>query len=128
MQEPERVGVLFADARELYDEAREQLTQGKLRNSAEKAWGATKRATDGLLLARTGREPSDDGQTTQGLRILMWDNPQIDRELKGRYNTRANVLHGMCFYDGNCEPEDVTERDIRETLDYIREAERLAGE
>ena len=128
MLEPERVGVLFADARDLYDEALEQLAQGKLRNSAEKAWGATKRATDGLLLARTGREPSDDGQTTRGLRILLWDNPQIDRELEGRYNTRANVLHGMCFYDGNCEPAEALIQDIRETLDYIREAERLAGE
>ena len=128
MLEPERVGVLFADARELYDEALEQLAQGKLRNSAEKAWRATKRATDGLLLARTGREPRSAGQTTRGLRILLRDNPQIDRELEGRYNTRANVLRGMCFYDGNCEPAEALIQDIRETLDYIREAERLAGE
>lgn len=126
MQEPERVGEIFADARFLYAEALEQLQQGKLRNSAEKAWGATKRATDAMLLARTGREPRSAGQTTRGLRILLRDNPQIDRELEGRYNTRANVLHGMCFYDGNCEPEDVTERDIRETIDYIRDVERLA--
>ena len=48
--------------------------------------------------------------------------------LEGRYNTRANVLHGACFYDGNCEPEDMLALDIRETLDYIRDAEALAGE
>ena len=128
MLEPERVGVLFADARVLYADALEQLERGKLRNAAEKAWGATKRATDAMLLARTGREPRSAGQTTRGLRILLRDNPQIDRELEGRYSIRANVLHGMCFYDGNCEPEDVTERDIRETSDYIRDVERLAGE
>ena len=126
MQEPERVGVLFADARELYDEALEQLAQGKLRNSAEKAWGATKRATDGLLLARTGREPRSAGQTIRGLRSFRSD-PEIGR-LEGPYNTRANVLHGMCFYDGNCEPAEALIQDIRETLDYIQEAERLAGE
>ena len=48
---------LFADARTLYDDALEMLDQGRLRNAAEKAWGATKRATDGLILARTGKEP-----------------------------------------------------------------------
>ena len=44
----ERVNFLFADARSLYDGALEMLAQGKLRNAAEKVWGATKRATDAL--------------------------------------------------------------------------------
>jgi hypothetical protein len=53
MLETERVNAIFADARLLYDDALEQLESGKLRNAAEKAWGATKRATDALILART---------------------------------------------------------------------------
>ena len=40
------VNFLFADARALYDDALEMLDQGKIRNAAEKVWGATKRATD----------------------------------------------------------------------------------
>ncbi len=36
---------LISDARTLYDDALEMLDQGKIRNAAEKAWGATKRAT-----------------------------------------------------------------------------------
>ena len=47
----DRVRFLFADARTLYDDAIEMLDQGKIRNAAEKAWGATKRATDALVLA-----------------------------------------------------------------------------
>ena len=41
----DQVNFLFADARVLYDDALEMLDQGKVRNVAEKAWGATKRAT-----------------------------------------------------------------------------------
>ena len=46
----ERVNFLFADGRALYGDALEMLVQGKIRNPAEKAWGATKRATDGVVL------------------------------------------------------------------------------
>ena len=50
----DRVSELFADARILYDDALEMLAQRRLRNAAEKAWGATKRSTDAMVLARTG--------------------------------------------------------------------------
>ena len=127
MLETERVTAIFDDARSLYEDALEELDRSKLRNAAEKAWGATKRATDALVLARTGREPRSTGQTTRGLRALRREDPVFDL-LEGRYSARAHALHGLCFYDGNCEPEDVLSRDIRETADYIRDAEALAGE
>ena len=50
------VSRIFDDARGLYADALEMLEQGRIRNAAEKAWGATKRATDALVLARTGDE------------------------------------------------------------------------
>ena len=40
-----RIEEICRDARELQANALEMLDQGKIRNSAEKAWGATKRAT-----------------------------------------------------------------------------------
>ncbi len=124
--ETERVSVIFADARFLYADALAQLEQGSLRNAAEKAWGATKRATDALLLARTGQEPRTSGQTIQRLRALRRVDPALET-LRLRYSTRQYLLHGHCFYDGICEPEDDLVADIRETIDYIRDAERLAG-
>ena len=39
MLEPERVSFLFADARELYDDALEMVAQDRLRNAAEKGLG-----------------------------------------------------------------------------------------
>ena len=127
MLETERVNAIFADARLLYDDALEQLESGKLRNAAEKAWGATKRATDALILARTGREPHTSGQTMRGIRNLRREDPAIE-SLRLRYAARQSFLHGACFYDGVTEPEDDLIADIRETLDYIHDAEALAGE
>ncbi len=127
MLEVERSAAIFADAWTLYEDAIEQLDQGKLRNAAEKAWGATKRATDAFILARTGDEPRTAGRTMRAFRAMRRDDPELE-SLLVRYGFRAHVLHGMCFYDGICEPEDETARNIRETADYIRDAEVLAGE
>ena len=55
-----RIEEIFADARELQADALEMLALGKVRNAAEKDWGATKRASDALVLARTGEEPGAD--------------------------------------------------------------------
>jgi hypothetical protein len=127
MLETERADAIFADAQFLYADALEELDRGNLRNSAEKAWGATKRATDALLLARTGREPRTSGQTSRGLRALRRQDPTIE-SLRLRYAVRQSFLHGACFYDGMCEPEEDLIADIRETADYISNAQDLAGE
>ena len=116
---------LFADARTLYADALEMLDQGKLRNAAEKAWGATKRATDALVLARTGEEPQSAGQAKRALLRLSNTSPAFD-VFQGRYNTRSALLHVNCFYDGNCEPEQEMTALIAATSTYIRDAERLA--
>ncbi len=125
MLEVERATAIFADAWTLYDDAIEQLELGKLRNAAEKAWGATKRATDALILARTGQEPRTSGQTMRSIRALRRANPALE-PLRARYGYRQSFLHGACFYDGICEPEEDLIADIRETADYIRDAEALA--
>lgn len=117
---------IFADARDLHADALDMLDQGKIRNAAEKAWGATRRATDALILARTGELPATTALTSQSLRRLARENPELDT-LVGRYYTRIGHLHGECFYNGMCEPLADTERRIRETSDYLRDAERLAS-
>ncbi len=40
--------------------------------------------------------------------------------------SRQSSLHGNCFYLGLCDPVDTAERRIRETADYISDAEALA--
>ena len=126
MVETERTAAVFLDAWGLYAEALEEIARGKLSNAAEKAWGATKRATDALILARTGEEPEITAGTTRGLHSLVSQDENVER-LVGRYHTRASFLHGQCFYNGMCEPAEEVERRIRETDAYITDAQELAA-
>ena len=120
----ERVRELFEDARHMQAQALERLQAGDIRDAAEKAWCATKRATDGLILMLTGEEPVTTAATSDGLDNLARGQPDT-RSLQGRYYSRLGQLHGSCFYDGRCNQE--TERRIRETAQYIDYAETLAS-
>ena len=114
---------IFADAQQLYDAAIERLEAGDVRDAAEKAWCATKRATDALIVARGGREPEKSPQTSRELDRLAENDPRV-KTLVGRYYSRQSRLHGDCFYVGLCE-EPAVERRIRETVQYIKDAENL---
>ena len=119
----DRIAELFADARLVHSQAIARLDAGDVRDAAEKAWCATKRATDALILALTGEEPVTTAWTTDELDALADRDPQ-DRTLLGRYFSRLGQLHGACFYDARCNPQ--TERRIRETAAYIDDAQNLA--
>lgn len=119
------VSNIFVDARGIHASALEQLAEGDIRDAAEKAWCATKRATDALILARTGQEPQKSPDTSKKLDSLAESDQRV-RTLIGRYYTRQSSLHGDCFYLGLCDPIKTTERRIRETDQYIRDAEELA--
>ena len=120
----DRIAELFANARLVHSQAIARLDAGDVRDAAEKAWCATKRATDALILALTGEEPVTTARTTDELDALADRDPQA-RTLLGRYFSRLGQLHGACFYDARCNPQ--TERRIRETAAYIDDAQNLAG-
>ena len=121
----DRVKAIFADARAIHAQALERLEQGDIRDAAEKAWCATKRATDALILAKTSHEPQRTSQTSRGVRILSQEN-DASESLRSRYVSRIAQLHGDCFYEGHCEPEEVIAREIKDTNLYIEDAEALA--
>ena len=125
MVDTDRVNELFDDARSLHASALERLEAGDIRDSAEKAWCATKRATDALILARTGGAPSTTSQTSGGIRALGQQGDAL-ASLRSRFSDIAHYLHSDCFYDGHCEPEEFIADLIRSTSDYIRDAEDLA--
>jgi len=120
----DRVALLFTDARQMQAQAIERLEAGDIRDAAEKAWCAAKRATDALILTLTEEEPVTSAATSDGLDNLARLRPAT-RSLQGRYYSRQSQLHGACFYDGRCNQE--TERRIRETAAYINDAEFLAA-
>ena len=117
---------IFDDARSLHADALRLVEAGDIRDAAEKAWCATKRATDALILARTDEKPQFSSDTSRGLLMLAKADGAVN-SLVGRYYSRQGHLHGECFYHGICEPADEVERRIRQTADYINDAERLAG-
>ena len=121
----DRVKEIFDDAYSLYREAMGELERGNIRESAEKAWGATLRATKALVLAKTGKESDGAIGLTKAFTELIREDRGME-ELEGRYFTRESLLHGHCFYDGACEPREHIERRIRETNLYIEDAKRLA--
>ena len=112
-------------ARSLQAHAVTSLDKGQIEGAAELAWGATKRATASLILAKTGVEPITVIQTSNGLDALASKEKRI-RTLVGRYHIRLNQLHNACFYGSICNAE--TERRIRETEEYIADVQNLIGE
>ena len=121
----DEVREIFADAHSMYESAVEQWDAGDARDAAEKAWCATLRATNALLLARTGEEPEKTPETSGRLDWLARMEPEV-RSLVGRYYSRQQRLHGDCFYSGIMEYPEEIERRVRETIDYITDAEALA--
>ena len=88
----DRIQAIFQDARELQADALEMLAQGRIRNAAEKVWGATKRATDALVLARTGEEPEFSPETAHGLRMLeSLDEAVREARMVRHYYTRQGT-------------------------------------
>ena len=126
MLKDDKVKELFADAEFLYQEAIKELERGKVRDAAEKAWGATVRATDALILARTGKEPERPDITRVRMRELAKDDEEVRERIVPRFYTRMTELHGDCFYLGICEPIEEVERRIKETIDFIEDAKRLS--
>ena len=120
----DRAAEIFADSRQVHAQAIERLQASDIRDAAEKAWCATKRATDALVLSRTGEEPSSTHDTTEALLALAKQSNAYE-PLVGRYFTRISYLHGTCFYSGICGPD--VERRIRETSAYIDDAEKLSA-
>lgn len=116
---------VFTEAHRMHESALRRMAAGDIRDAAEKAWCAAKRATDGLILARTGEEPRRSTETGSGLRALERQEPEAG-SLRARYYERQGALHGECSYIGLCEPVEGIERLIRETADYIDDARRLA--
>ena len=119
------VSDIFAEARALLDEALRLLEQDDLRNAAEKSWQSAKRATDALILARTGQEPETARDTSYGLRLLSLSDEAVE-PLVDSYAVYHVYLHQDCFNLGLCDPDSEAERYIRETAQYIDDAAALA--
>ena len=126
MMATDRVNELHADAQYMQSEALRLLAHGDVRDAAEKSWCATKRATEALVLARTGYEPEIPSQTSAGLRRLAHYDHRF-QTLRHHFNACVKELHVDCFYDGHCEPEEDVASTIRNTSQFIDQAVALSA-
>ena len=94
---------IFADARRMHDAALVRMADDDIRDAAEKAWCAAKRAVDRLIFARTGEEPRTSAGTSKGLRTMVAADPAM-RPMRQRYLDLQAILHGECFYYGFATP------------------------
>ena len=118
--------LIFADARLMHQAALDRLESGDVRDAAEKAWCAALRATEALVLARTGKPSLRSPDVTRALQSIAAADPSV-RTLRDRYFARQASLHGACFYTGWCEPIDDIRLLIHETRDFILDAQALAS-
>ena len=91
-------------ARELLEEAREELGRGDIRQSAERVWGSAALAVKAYAEYREGRRLASHRELW-----LYKDRvaQELGRWVKNAWNA-ANSMH-TCFYEGWCTREDVEE-------------------
>ena len=118
------VALMFEDAHRLADAAQECMAAGEVRDAAEKTWCATLRATEAMVLARTGLEPGTSDETGLRLQELYSVDPEV-WDFMTLYYYRQGVLRDECLCHGFWLPEIIDDL-VRETADYLRDAERLA--
>jgi len=120
-----RVEELIGDAEHLIRRAVEEV-EVDLRDAADKAWGATLRAVDALVVARTGRNPKAAHERRVELETLCLKDAEAEKlRIADRYSTRSDYLHVMCFYEGVCEPIEAVKRMILETRELIDDVKKL---
>ena len=130
-----KVAGMFAEAHGLYAEAVNYLDESiklwdreLLRKSAAKTWGAALRATNALILARTGVEPEPDNEdSTYHYLIPLWKELNEWEHFTGRYSVIAGDIYEEAVCEGRVDPVHLLIHDIRETKGYIERAQRLAG-
>ena len=114
----------FSDAWQQYDSALERLAANDVRDACGKAWNATRAATRAAALAH-GEDPQNTNH------ISIWVR-RAGREFGGfellplMFGARARYLHQQACYDGHIDDPDIPDM-IKDTADYIRQAERLAS-
>lgn len=98
----------------------------KIRDAAEKAWGATASAVEALIEVKTGEEIEKGRERSRKL-VNLEDNKMIPEEMNivKRYYIREDILHGDCFYSGKCEPRNEIERRIKETKLLLNDIQKL---
>ena len=91
---------LISDARSLHDEAMARLDAGDWRDAAEKAWCATRNATEAAILELYGTESRRSTNIDAGIRSLARERGGEWIELRKNYTEVVYHLHIEAFHGG----------------------------
>ena len=117
---------LMGDARAMQEEAMGCLEAGDWRDAAEKAWCATRNATQALLLEISGEGNPRSTNIDSGIRAFARERGGEWVQMRRRYSDIDFHLHIKAFYDGVYH-DDIPDL-VRNVTDYIRLAEAPAVE
>jgi len=98
----ERVREYIEAAKDLLEQAKEELRKGDVRQAAEKLWGATALAVKAYAAWRDGKRLTSHGE--------LWEyKRRIEKELGEWVSDAWNAGQSMhiCFYEGWCAAQDV---------------------
>ena len=115
---------LMRDARAMQEEAIAQLDVGDWRDAAEKAWCATRNATQAVVLEIYGVDNPRSTNIDAGIRSLARERGGEWVELRKDYTEVVYHLHIEAFY-GGVYHDDIPDL-VRGVADYIRTAGELA--
>ena len=116
---------MMADARSMQEEAVARLEAGDWRDAAEKAWCATRNATQAVVLEVYGVDSPRSTNIDSGIRSLAreWGGNWV--QLRRDYTEVVYHLHIEAFY-GGVYHDDIPDL-VRGVSDYIRLIEDLAA-
>ena len=115
---------LMSDSRAMQEEAIARLEAGDWRDASEKAWCATRNATQALALEVSGEDSARSTNTDSGIRALARERGGEWVELRKGYSDVVFHLHIEAFY-GGVYHDDIPDL-VRGVSDYIRLVETLA--
>ena len=115
---------LIGDARAIHREALARLEAGDWRDAAEKAWCATRNATEAAILELYGTESPRSSNIDARIRSLARERRGKWIELRKNYTEVVYHLHIEAFY-GGVYHDDIPDL-IRGVADYVDLIEGLA--
>ncbi len=114
----------MSDARAMQAEAMARLEAGDWRDASEKAWCATRNATQAVVLEIYGVDSPRSTNIDAGIRFLARERGGEWVGLRKDYTEVVYHLHIEAFY-GGVYHDDIPDL-VRGVSDYIRLAEELA--
>lgn len=97
----------------------------RIRQAAEKGWGAVVQATNHLLEKRKIKVPRGTQRRLERLADLEDKDSRVRKAaVTDRYRAFLQTLHSECFYDGVYSVK-LVQRELRRLGEFIRQVESL---